>query len=79
MDSVGLSANKTPRQIHPLHGSAKPIQLTSCVPCEKFILAMFIPALIISLAFSTDLEAGPAREALSSKISDVDMKVWSAS
>lgn len=34
---------------------------TSCVPWEKFILATFIPALIISLAISTDREAGPVQ------------------
>lgn len=38
--------------------------LTSCVPWEKFILAMFIPALIISLAISTDRVAGPGSRQL---------------
>ncbi|OTF79865.1 hypothetical protein BLA29_014900 [Euroglyphus maynei] len=34
-------------------------QITSCVPCEKFIRAIFIPDFIISINVRTSREAGP--------------------
>lgn len=54
----GFRTSNTCQDRHKWQRRLKP---TSCVPWEKFILATFIPALIISLAISTDREAGPVQ------------------